>query len=134
MKKIKECILDWLPLAIALMLLSFMFLSCKGSDKVVYVPIHDTIKNNVAIYTHDTTIVEKTREVVVHGDCTDTHDTIREVRIKVVHDTMVNYQYVERPIEVTKTKIEKVYLWWPAILVLVVCGILGCYFHHKKKK
>lgn len=133
--KIKEIIKEWWPLLILAFLTAVMLVGCKGADKIVYVPIHDTMREQVYNYSHDTTIIEKTREVVVHGDCTETHDTIRELRVREVHDTNNIYQYIEKPIEVvkTKTEIKKVYMWWPSALILIVFGDVGYLIYRRLK-
>lgn len=133
-------------ISIIAMLVLGTLTSCESAKKVVYVPVHDTIKHTEVHYEpillHDSVEVERVKVVYRNGDTIVIHDSINHrqiVEVPVyVHDSIIEYKSIEKPIEVEKVVEKKVYgvFWWVGFVGLLL-GIAyagyNIYKHHIKR-
>lgn len=115
--------------SVLIVLLLLLLLLCCSCTKRIYetqyveqpVYLHDTLRRTIC--SHDTTIVKDSVYFAIKGDTIvrEKYNTIE--RIKVAHDTIM--QFVEKPVEVVRVKnvekqveVNRIY-WWQKLLMWI---------------
>lgn len=111
---------------IFLLLVSICVCSCKSTQNIDKVYVHDTITTTKIV--HDSVDRWRTHYEYLKGDTMYYIDTIYYARWKTKTDTLID---VVHDIEIkTEEKIvERVkYVWWPAIAIGFLSIVIFCYF------
>lgn len=134
----KRVIKEYWQLAVELLVIAFAILvmccSCKTPNHLRETTkmVHDTVYCNSVV--HDSVDRWHTHYEFIKGDTLHMIDTFYRDRWHVAHDTAYKTVVDVHNVEVEKVVEKKVYLWWPSLIIIVLCVAGFCFYKIKKRK
>ena len=132
----KKAIKEYWQLAVALLVIVVAILvmccSCSTPREIEHVYHHDTVYSNSVV--HDSVDRWHTHYEFIKGDTLHMIDTFYRYRWHVAHDTAYKTVVDVHNVEVEKVVEKKVYVWWPSLIIIVLCVAGFCFYKIKKRK
>lgn len=132
----KRAIKEYWQLAVALLVIVITILvmccSCSTPREIEHVYHHDTVYSNSVV--HDSVDRWHTHYEFIKGDTLHMIDTFYRDRWHVAHDTAYKTVVDVQNVEVEKIVEKKVYLWWPSLIIIVLCVAGFCFYKIKKSQ
>lgn len=132
----KRVIKEYWQLAVALLVIVITILvmccSCSTPREIEHVYHHDTVYSNSVV--HDSVDRWHTHYEFIKGDTLHMIDTFYRDRWHVAHDTAYKTVVDVQTRDVEKVVEKKVYVWWPSLIIIVLCVAGFCFYKIKKRK
>jgi len=132
----KRVIKEYWQLAVALLVIVITILvmccSCSTPREIEHVYHHDTVYSNSVV--HDSVDRWHTHYELVKGDTLHMIDTFYRDRWHIAHDTAYKTVVDVQTRDVEKVVEKKVYVWWPSLIIIVLCVAGFCFYKIKKRK